>query len=668
MSFLRSFVPALALLLGVALAPAHAQTADDGERVIVKFKRDAATLREHPMARSGERFVSEAMLERRAAALGARLGMRLRGLVALGERAQLVQAHGGTALALATRIARDPQVEYAEPDRRMFRRVLPNDPRFGGGFSGAGGPAVGQWYLRAPEGEAVAAIDAVSAWNSSLGEPIVVAVLDTGVRFEHPDLAGKLLPGYDMVSDAAISNDGDGRDSDASDPGDWVSAAERASSTFSNCDLSASSWHGTQVAGIIGAATDNGVGMAGAGWNLRVLPVRVLGKCFGYTSDIVAGIRWAAGVAVPGLPLNPTPARVINLSLGGRGACSQSEREAIADANAVGAVVVVAAGNTAGLAANSPADCPGAIGVAGLRHVGTKVGYSDVGPELAIAAPGGNCVNLSGACLYPILTTIDSGSQGPTGPTYTDSFRISVGTSFSAPLVSATAGLMLSAQPALTAAGVKAGLQATAREFPQSGVADEPGSGPVQACHAPNGIEQLQCYCSGTTCGAGMLDAGAAVRAAVGGQVRIDVSPALPVAGSSLAFSGAGSMVAPGRSIASWAWTLVDGGGATSGFSGSIQTSSATLPTAAAGNVMVRLVVTDDRGVAIAKQTTVGVAAAPVATVASASAAAANQGSGSGGGALSWGWLVGLAFAAGALGCPANTARRAMTATDTRWL
>ena len=668
MSFLRSFVPALALLLGAALAPAHAQTADDGERVIVKFKRDAATLREHPMARSGERFVSETMLERRAAALGARLGMRLRGLAALGERAQLVQAHGGTALALAARIARDPQVEYAEPDRRMFRRVLPNDPRFGGGFSGAGGPAVGQWYLRAPEGEAVAAIDAVSAWNSSLGEPIVVAVLDTGVRFEHPDLAGKLLPGYDMVSDAAISNDGDGRDSDASDPGDWVSAADRASSTFSNCDLSASSWHGTQVAGIIGAATDNGVGMAGAGWNLRVLPVRVLGKCFGYTSDIVAGIRWAAGLAVPGLPLNPTPARVINLSLGGRGACSQSEREAIADANAVGAVVVVAAGNTAGLAANSPADCPGAIGVAGLRHVGTKVGYSDVGPELAIAAPGGNCVNLSGACLYPILTTIDSGSQGPTGPTYTDSFRISVGTSFSAPLVSATAGLMLSAQPALTAAGVKAGLQATAREFPQSGVADEPGSGKVQACHAPNGIEQLQCYCSGTTCGAGMLDAGAAVRAAVGGQVRIDVSPALPMAGSSLVFSGAGSMVAPGRSIASWAWTLVDGGGAASGFSGSTQTSSATLPTAAAGNVMVRLVVTDDRGVAIAKQTTVGVAAAPVATVASASAAAANQGSGSGGGALSWGWLVGLAFAAGALGRPANTARRAMTATDTRRL
>ena len=657
-------VVVVAVAVGDWVTPAWAQTAGpatDGERVIVKFKRDAATLREHPMGRGSERLATEAMLEGRAAALGARLGMRLRGLTALGERAQLVQAHGGTAQALAARIARDPQVEYAEPDRRMFRRALPNDPRFAGGFSGAGGPAVGQWYLRAPEGEAVSAIDAVSAWDTSLGAPIVVAVLDTGVRFDHPDLAGKLLPGHDMVSDAAISNDGDGRDSDASDPGDWVSAADRATSTFSNCEISASSWHGTQVAGIIGAATDNGVGMAGAGWSLRVLPVRVLGKCFGHTSDIVAGIRWAAGLAVPGLPLNPTPARVINLSLGGPEACSQSEREAIAEANAVGAVVVAAAGNTAGLAANSPADCPGAIGVAGLRHVGTKVGYSDVGPELAIAAPGGNCVNLSGACLYPILTTIDSGSQGPAGPTYTDSSRISVGTSFSAPLVSATAGLMLSVQPALTAAGVKAGLQATAREFPQSGVADEPGTGRVQACHAPNSVEQLQCYCSRTTCGAGMLDAGAAVRAAVGGQVRIDVSPASPVAGGSLAFSGVGSLVAPGRSIASWAWTLVDGGGAASGFSGSTQTSSATLPTSAAGNVTVQLVVTDDRGVAIATRTTVSIAAAPVST---ATAAAANQGGGSGGGALSWGWLVGLAIGARALRRPASAARRATAATD----
>ena len=659
-------LPALgiALLLWLAGAPVAAQAvapSADGERVIVKFKRDAAIVREHAMARGNDRVATDATLESRAGALGARHGLRVRGTAALGERVQVVQAAGLTARALAARLAADPEVEYAEPDRRMVRRAVPNDPRFVTG--GAGGPAVGQWYLRAPLGEAVAAIDAVSAWDTTLGAAaIVVAVLDTGVRFDHPDLAGKLLPGYDMVSDTAISNDGNGRDSDASDPGDWVTSVEKATPTFSRCDVTSSSWHGTQVAGIIGAATDNGVGMAGAGWNLRVLPVRVLGKCFGYTSDIVAGIRWAAGLSVPGLPLNPNPARVINLSLGGSGACSQSEREAIAEANAVGAVVVAAAGNTAGLAASSPADCPGAIGVAGLRHVGTKVGYSDVGPELSIAAPGGNCVNLSGACLYPILTTVDSGSQGPVGPTYTDSSRISVGTSFSAPLVSATAGLMLSAQPALTAAGVRAGLQATARPFPQSGVADEAGTGPVLACHAPNGVEQLQCYCSSSTCGAGMLDAGAAVLAAAGGRARIDVSPAAPVAGGSIAFSGAGSLVAPGRTIAAWAWSLVDGGGAATAFSGSTQSASATLPTVAAGTVVVRLVITDDRGVAIATQTSVSVAAPPGSTVVTPTAAAA--GGGSGGGALSWGWLLALAAAAAALRRSASATRVAEAAAD----
>ncbi len=657
MRLLRCCVPLLALLLGLSPTPVRAQAggpAAEPERVIVKFKPDATTLREHPMARGNERVAVEAVLDQRAVALGARLGLRLRGVAAVGERTQLVQAAGVTARALAARLAGDPQVEYAEPDRRMFRRAVPNDPRFAAGFSGAGGPAVGQWYLRAPAGEAVSAIDAVSAWDTTLGGSIVVAVLDTGVRFEHPDLAGKLLHGYDMVSDAAISNDGDGRDSDATDPGDWVSSADKASATFAQCDVSASSWHGTQVAGLVGAATNNEQGMAGAGWNLRVQPVRVLGKCFGYTSDIVAGIRWAAGLAVPGLPLNPTPARVINLSLGGVGACSQSEREAIAEANAVGAVVVAAAGNTAGLAANSPADCPGAIGVAGLRHVGTKVGFSDVGPELSIAAPGGNCVNLSEPCLYPILTTIDSGSQAPAGSTYTDSVRFSVGTSFAAPLVSATAGLMLSAQPALTAAGVRAGMQATARPFPQSGVTDEPGGGPVPVCRAPTSVEQLQCYCTRSTCGAGMLDAGAAVRAAIGGQVRIDVSPAAPVAGAGITFSGAASVVAPGRTVAGWTWTLVDGGGVASAFSGRNDAPTAMLTAASAGRVVVRLVVTDDRGVAIASDTSVAVAASPVPPAAG----------GSGGGGLSWAWLAGLAFAAGALGRKPARARGPSGAAD----
>lgn len=648
-------LPVFALLImlagNVALAertPTRAMPlADDGNaRVIVKFKPGASLLRAHALGATSSRSAAASALDGRATVLGARLGLRLRAGPALTDRVQVVQADGVDARTLAARLARDADVEYAEVDRRARRLLVPNDPRFASVATGVGrgGPAVGQWYLRAPAGEVASSIDAVSAWDTTSGSAsVVVAVLDTGVRFDHPDLAGKLLAGYDMVSDAAISNDGDGRDGDPSDPGDWVTAADITTPTFAGCDVSSSSWHGTQVSGIIGAATDNGVGMAGAGWNVRVLPVRVLGKCFGYTSDIVTAIRWAAGIAVPGLPANPNPARVINLSLGSSGACSTEERNAIKEANDAGAVVVVAAGNTAGLAANSPANCPGAIGVAALRHVGTKVGFSDVGPELSIAAPGGNCINigLGEPCLYPILTTVDSGTTGPVSSTYTDSFDASVGTSFSSPLVAATAALMLSAQPALTAAGVRAALQGTARPFPSSGLPDDPTTGPIVSCHAPNGSEQLQCYCTATTCGAGMLDAGAAVRAATGFHIVIGVNPAAPIAGQAIALSGSGSTVAPGRSIAAWQWSLVDAGTTGSTLTGATTTPNATLQAPTAGTVVARLVITDDLGVAVAAQQSVTVTAAPV-TPSTAT-------DGGGGGAVSLGWLLALAMAAGVL-------------------
>jgi serine protease len=625
--------------------PRAAALADDGNtRVIVRFKAGASLLRAHALGARSSQAAAMAALEGRAAVLGTRLGLRLKAGPALTDRVQVVQADGVDAHKLAARLASDTDVESVEVDRRARRLAVPDDPRF---LSVSGkGPAVGQWYLRAPAGEVASSIDAVSAWDTTTGSAdVVVVVLDTGVRLDHPDLAGKLLRGYDMVSDAAIANDGDGRDGDPSDPGDWVTSAEAGTTTFAGCDASPSSWHGTQVAGIVGAATDNGIGMAGTGWNVRVLPVRVLGKCFGYTSDIVTAIRWAAGIALPGLPVNPNPARVINLSLGSSGACSSEQASAIADANAAGAVVVVAAGNTAGLAANSPSNCPGAIGVAALRHVGTKVGFSDVGPELAIAAPGGNCVNIGAGepCLYPILTTVDSGATVPVSPTYTDSFEASVGTSFSSPLVAATAALMLSVQPALTPAGVRAALRATARPFPSSGVPDDPTLGPIVACHAPDGVEQLQCYCTATTCGAGMLDAGAAVRAALGFHVAFDVSPAAPRAGDTITLSGERSTVATGRRIAAWQWSLVDGGGAVSGFSGSTTAASTTLQPTAGGSFTVRLLLTDDLGVSVSAQQTVAVAPAP------ADPPAAR---GSGGGAMSWAWLLALAAAALALARP----------------
>ena len=152
-----------------------------------------------------------------------------------------------------------------------------------------------------------------------------------------------------------MANDGDGRDADASDPGDWLTLAEvqqTGAARSIGCSTAGpedSSWHGTQTSGLIGALPNNGIGMAGVGRNVRVLPVRVLGKCGGCDSDIIAGMRWAAGLRVPGVPANPNPARVLNLSLGGEGACSAAYQDAIAAINAVGAVVVVPPATAAGM-------------------------------------------------------------------------------------------------------------------------------------------------------------------------------------------------------------------------------------------------------------------------------------------------------------------------------
>jgi serine protease len=214
---------------------------------------------------------------------------------------------------------------------------------------------------------------------------------------------------------------------------------------------------------------------------------------------------------VPGVPANPTPARVLNMSLGGPGTCSPAYRTAVAELGAIGAVVVAAAGNTAGRAVSMPANCPGAIGVAGLRHAGTKVGFSDLGAEIALAAPGGNCVNLGGTCLYPMLTTVNPGQGAPVagGSAYTDGFDFSVGTSFAAPLVAGTAALMLSVRPELRPSDVRTLLRASARGFPDTG--SDPA---VPLCRPPGGFDQLECHCTTSTCGAGMLDAGAAVAAA----------------------------------------------------------------------------------------------------------------------------------------------------------
>jgi serine protease len=396
----------------------------------------------------------------------------------------------------------------------------------------------GQWFLKTPTAEVRSAINAEAAWNiGTNASNVVVAVIDTGVRPEHPDLRANLVAGYDVIGIGstgsvanAVANDGDLADADPSDPGDWINQADidlgRLGGDCTSDDIGSSSWHGTRVAGLIGAVGNNGLGVAGVFWSGKMSTVRALGKCGGYDSDIWRGIRWAVGADVPGLPSNANPARVVNMSLGGSGRCTGDDgiayTDAIREANLRGAVVVVAAGNSNGGPVDNPANCVGAIAVAGLRHAGTKVGLSSMGVEVALSAPAGNCVNATGACLYTMLSTTNNGSEGPGLDTYTDT-AASVGTSFAAPLVAGTAALMLSRNPSLSADDVRRILRETARPFPSQGAEAAVGS-----CSEPVTVDTGECYCTQSTCGAGMLDTSAAVLAAAtkGGPPVVSVSGA----------------------------------------------------------------------------------------------------------------------------------------------
>ena len=222
---------------------------------------------------------------------------------------------------------------------------------------------------------------------------------------------------------------------------------------------------------------------------------------------------------------------------------------------------MVSAGNSGGNGVSNPANCPGAIGVTALRHVGDKVGYSDLGPEITISAPGGNCVTTTQGdpCLYPIMTTSNTGTTTPVtgapGEAYTDSFLPSLGTSFSAPLVSGTVALMFSVHPSLTAAQVKAKLQSSARPFPTTG-----GSTASITTCTQSSTSQDECYCPNpgpgvtTLCGAGMLDARAAVQAVSGVQASISLTTTTPTAGQAVSLTS-NSVLNAGQSIASYAWT-----------------------------------------------------------------------------------------------------------------
>lgn len=593
------------------LSAAPQQVVEAQGRVIVKYRAGAAALRATAYAAKAG--------PQQALAIGQRLGLNLQDGRALSERSQVLMAPGLSSAALVQALAQHPDVEWVVEDRRRFVRAVPNDPLFSSNQTTTT-PVVGQWYLRAPDTTFVSAINAQAAWDRTKGVGKVVAVLDTGIRPNHPDLQGKLLPGYDFVgysapatnystADAlAYANDGDLADADPSDPGDWLTAAEAATTRFEGCEVSSSSWHGTQVAGLIAASTNNGVGMAGAAWDAKVLPVRVLGKCGGFDSEIIAGMKWAAGLTLPGIPSNSYPAKVINLSLGSSGACGAAYTEVIAQLAAVKATVVVAAGNE-GLAVGAPANCAGVVSVAGVRHAGTKVGYSNLGPEVTLAAPAGNCGQDTGPCLYALLSTADTGSTTPVGPSYTTSGAdATIGTSFAAPLVSATVSLMQAINPEVTPAQVIAALRSTARAFPSSGA----GAG-VAACQAPGLIPQdSECYCTTSTCGAGLLNAAAAVAAMSGAAptASFTVSPASPQIGVNVLLNGQSSTAAAGRTLTAYQWAITSGSTLAS-FTGATNTATATLSPVAAGTVTVQLTVTDDLGSSHVSSQTVTIGSTP---------------------------------------------------------
>ena len=358
---------------------------------------------------------------------------------------------------LAAAFALDPDVRYADPVRRVIAHAAPtpSDPRY-----------AEQWSL--------ANINAPAAWALGTGSAdVTVAVVDSGI-VEHPELAGRVLPGYDFISDAERSRDGDGRDADARDEGDWLGDGD-----CGGLGAQDSFFHGLFVAGIIGANANNGEGIAGLDWAARILPVRALGKCGGTFEDVLAGVLWATGVSVAGAPANPHPAKVVNLSLGGPGPCAAAIQEAIDDALAQGAVIVASAGNENEDASGfAPGNCSGVINVAALGRSGDRASYSNYGPRVDLAAPGGD-LDADGA----VLSTHDTGTTSPSGPGYARA----MGTSFSAPLVSATASLMLGRNPNLTAGQVLGILQGSASDF-------GPGS-----------------TCTYGFCGTGALDAGVAL-------------------------------------------------------------------------------------------------------------------------------------------------------------
>ena len=468
---------------------------------------------------------------------GRALGLSINPVRRLGIGADLVRTHRklrfAEAEALMNRLRRDPDVAFVEIDRVMKPTLVPNDTYYNGN----------QWHYY----EATGGIGLPPAWDLATGSGVVVAVLDTGIT-NHSDLNANLVTGYDFIADVPTAGDGNGRDADPSDTGDWVTADQCGEGE----PAEPSTWHGTHVAGTIAAITNNHKGVAGVAVNAKVMPLRVLGHCGGLSSDIADAIVWAAGGSVSGVPANANPVEVINLSLGGPNSCGPSTQAAINYAVNAGAVVVVSAGNDGADALGyEPANCANVITVAATTRAGAKADFSNFGAAVDVSAPGGGDSSF-------IASTWNNGTEGPT----TEAYIGMQGTSMSAPHVSGVAALMQSLSPGSPAA-VESVIKSTARALPVA-CPQGCGSGIVNALSAVTSVGGGALIVSDVTATEG--DAGTktftftvSLSKALGSNVSFDIATAngTATAGSDyVALNQAGQVIVAGATSKNFSVTV----------------------------------------------------------------------------------------------------------------